>query len=56
MIYSYYDNFNGVVYYRDGVSEGQFNEVLLNEMDAIRRVVFSSYILTLIWYGSLLCF
>lgn len=26
---------------RDGVSEGQFNQVLLYEMDAIRKVFFS---------------
>ncbi|XP_072988891.1 protein argonaute MEL1-like [Typha latifolia] len=26
-----------IIFYRDGVSEGQFNQVLLNEMDAIRK-------------------
>ncbi|KAM0951728.1 hypothetical protein DsansV1_C03g0028821 [Dioscorea sansibarensis] len=26
-----------IIFYRDGVSEGQFSHVLLNEMDAIRR-------------------
>ncbi|MQL73089.1 hypothetical protein Taro_005467 [Colocasia esculenta] len=26
-----------IIFYRDGVSEGQFNEVLLHEMDAIRK-------------------
>ncbi|KAK6926677.1 Argonaute, linker 1 domain [Dillenia turbinata] len=29
-----------IIFYRDGVSEGQFNQVLLHEMDAIRRVSF----------------
>ncbi|XP_017217102.1 protein argonaute 10-like [Daucus carota subsp. sativus] len=27
-----------IIFYRDGVSEGQFNQVLLKEMDAIRTV------------------
>lgn len=35
----YYSNI-GIGYHRDGVSEGQFNEVLLSEMDKIRKVVF----------------
>ncbi|KAJ9559293.1 hypothetical protein OSB04_013907 [Centaurea solstitialis] len=30
-----------IIFYRDGVSEGQFNEVLLNEMDKIRRACVS---------------
>ncbi|KAL8214340.1 hypothetical protein R6Q57_003789 [Mikania cordata] len=30
-----------IIFYRDGVSEGQFNEVLLNEMDKIRKACVS---------------
>uniref|UniRef100_A0A5B6ZD42 Protein argonaute 5 n=1 Tax=Davidia involucrata TaxID=16924 RepID=A0A5B6ZD42_DAVIN len=30
-----------IIFYRDGVSEGQFNQVLLYEMDAIRRACIS---------------
>ncbi|KAL2536180.1 Protein argonaute 5 [Forsythia ovata] len=30
-----------IIFYRDGVSEGQFNQVLLHEMDAIRRACVS---------------
>nr|QCD25890.1 argonaute 5 [Helianthus tuberosus] len=30
-----------IIFYRDGVSEGQFNEVLLNEMDHIRKACVS---------------
>ncbi|KAL8263040.1 hypothetical protein R6Q59_024389 [Mikania micrantha] len=30
-----------IIFYRDGVSEGQFNEVLLNEMDSIRKACVS---------------
>nr|XP_043609123.1 protein argonaute MEL1-like [Erigeron canadensis] len=30
-----------IIFYRDGVSEGQFNEVLLSEMDKIRRACIS---------------
>ncbi|PWA91147.1 PAZ domain-containing protein [Artemisia annua] len=30
-----------IIFYRDGVSEGQFNEVLLNEMDKIRKACLS---------------
>nr|GEU52027.1 protein argonaute 5 [Tanacetum cinerariifolium] len=30
-----------LIFYRDGVSEGQFNEVLLNEMDKIRKACIS---------------
>nr|GFB83224.1 PAZ domain-containing protein [Tanacetum cinerariifolium] len=30
-----------IIFYRDGVSEGQFNEVLLNEMDQIRKACLS---------------
>ncbi|KAI7725480.1 hypothetical protein M8C21_008032 [Ambrosia artemisiifolia] len=30
-----------IIFYRDGVSEGQFNEVLLNEMDKIRKACIS---------------
>ncbi|KAG0475514.1 hypothetical protein HPP92_015200 [Vanilla planifolia] len=29
-----------IIFYRDGVSEGQFNQVLLLEMDAIRKAIF----------------
>jgi eukaryotic translation initiation factor 2C len=31
-----------IIFYRDGVSEGQFSRVLLHEMDAIRKVSFAS--------------
>lgn len=34
-----------VCLYRDGVSEGQFYQVLLYELDAIRKVVISSLFL-----------
>ncbi|KAK6163453.1 hypothetical protein DH2020_000317 [Rehmannia glutinosa] len=30
-----------IIFYRDGVSEGQFNQVLLHEMDAIRKACVS---------------
>ncbi|MFS7989508.1 putative post-transcriptional gene silencing PAZ-Argonaute family [Helianthus anomalus] len=30
-----------IIFYRDGVSEGQFNDVLLNEMDKIRKACIS---------------
>ncbi|KAK9068594.1 hypothetical protein SSX86_012709 [Deinandra increscens subsp. villosa] len=30
-----------IIFYRDGVSEGQFNDVLLNEMDKIRKACVS---------------
>ncbi|XP_059453769.1 protein argonaute 5-like [Corylus avellana] len=30
-----------IIYYRDGVGEGQFSQVLLNEMDAIRKACLS---------------
>ncbi|CAI9104926.1 OLC1v1003718C1 [Oldenlandia corymbosa var. corymbosa] len=30
-----------IIFYRDGVSEGQFNEVLLHEIDAIRKACLS---------------
>jgi hypothetical protein len=32
---------NVVTFHRDGVSEGQFYQVLLHELDAIRKVYFS---------------
>lgn len=36
------------LYFRDGVSEGQFNQVLLEEMDAIRKVnmLYFLYVIT----------
>ena len=39
------------VKWRDGVGEGQFNQVLLYEMDAIRKIVFNK-VLCLILGGN----
>jgi hypothetical protein len=42
---------NAVTFHRDGVSEGQSYQVLLHELDAIRKVYFNSAH----WFCLLLC-